>query len=148
MRRDEQAAIQAALALASSGFQPRQHVRRGGSLKWFVLGLSLASIIVIIFAVSHVAKTKKDANSIDQTVKQLGDLRDQYNRALGDTTPNTSIDPNSPEGRGQQELKRLERQLGPLAPPADASGRVHLQTGGSISAEEWERARRSITPGN
>lgn len=56
-----------------------------------------------------------------------------------------SVAPADPlEAQARRELNRLYRETGYGPVPSDAQGRVRLRSGGSISREEWERARRSL----
>ena len=56
-----------------------------------------------------------------------------------------SLDPDSPEAKAQRELKRLREKAGISAPPpTDANGNVHLQGGGTLTREEWEKAQNSV----
>lgn len=63
--------------------------------------------------------------------------------------PSASV-PAAPAGQdplieeAQRTIRRLQEEHGLTPPPADDAGRVHLRSGGSISAEEWERAARSL----
>ena len=70
--------------------------------------------------------------------------------ASSEATPNPQATPESSDplmSEAQRVLARERRNLD-LAPPPnaakDANGRIRLRSGGSISPEEWEAARRKV----
>lgn len=81
-------------------------------------------------------------------------------RARQANTPHTLLPPAGPVGlsgpaqtpavdpltaEAQRAVERADQRLG-LPPPGsvDAQGRIHLRTGGTISKEEWDAARRKV----
>jgi hypothetical protein len=109
----------------------------------------IVTILGVIAAVVAL-RPKSEVGGVD------GDIHDKIaalkakQKELGGATPPSisnpaSLDPDSLEGRAQRELQRLQKKAGVGGPPTDANGNVHLQGGGVISREEWEKARSSVT---
>jgi hypothetical protein len=76
--------------------------------------------------------------------RSLGDMIDQSQPPI--SSPSV-MDPNSVQAQAQREMERLQRQHGLGAPPpVSKDGRVNLQSGGTLSEDEYNRARRAIEP--
>lgn len=113
---------------------------------WAYITVVAAGGIIFLLAVGHLAQTRNTSTAVDHATQVAVENNEKLMKSLdGLLRPSpTPADPNSLEGRAQAELKRMTDQLHGSAPPADPQGSVHLQSGGAVSAEQWERARRSL----
>lgn len=133
---------------APLGYHPQASSRRG------VPAVVIAVVAVLVIAVvGAVAMARSRSHSripgnLDLTpdqMRQIQQFQNSVRQSSGSSDLSSANDPDSPESQARREIKRLEdKGLVPSAPKADAEGRIHLQSGGTISPEEWERARQSI----
>src|SRR5207248_913029 len=122
---------------------------RGG--KGAAIAAVVVAVLVVIVCAAVLLRPHNRSGlpaGIDLTPDQMRQIREFEGRVSqpepAATTPSLP-DPNSPESEARREIKRLEdKGIVPTAPPPDSEGRIHLQSGGTISPEEWERARQSL----
>jgi hypothetical protein len=82
--------------------------------------------------------------AIEANEKLMRQFQDNV-RQSGSISDPGALDPESPTAQARRELKRMEEKgIIPPVPPTDSDGRVHLQSGGTISPEEWQRAKDSL----
>lgn len=118
------------------------------SRRWFLAPLAfllVAAILGGLFFFAFRSRARQTLGPLEQAPKTFGDYANRLRRegGLGDTGANDSeTDPTISQAR--REIERLSGQAGAYAPPVSQDGKVHLQRGGSISPEEYERARRSL----
>jgi len=111
-------------------------------------GLRLIPVVVVVVAVvvlglsaaawlrSRRAGPASDIRSLSAEIEALRAGRPAAVRAE---------EPLSPEAEeARRTIERLQRQHGLTPPPADAEGRVHLRSGGTMRAEEWQRYRDAL----
>jgi hypothetical protein len=122
-----------------------------------LLGLRIALWVILILpallAAGWYAKTRTTGNAIDAqkdaAIKMQEELMkglDERIKASKEQPPGTNeLDPSSPEAQARRELKTIYEKTGVGAPPpTDAEGNVHLQGGGTVTREQWEKARESL----
>lgn len=105
----------------------------------FLLVIGLGALFVIAFQSRHGAVMP----GLDDAQARMNAYADRLRREMDDSTAESGdIDPLTAQAR--REIERLSEQVGGLGPPSDPQGRVHLRSGGTISREQWERARDSL----
>jgi len=131
-------ALPAPAAIAPGRTPPRRDLLR--SALWAAAALLVLGGVVLVARNLRPAREaagsreQAELRAIERQMLHRGDLP-------GPDAPAT--DP--VEARARRELERLRREAGLSTPPTDQAGRVHLGTGGTISAEEWSRARRALS---
>ncbi len=121
------------------------------------LGLRIAIwavlLIPILAAGAYMAFQRRAIGGVDSQAQAAIEANEKLMREFGQqvrqsgsgTSDPDVLDPNSPTAQARREIKRLEEKgVIPTVPPTDAEGRIHLQSGGTISPEEWRRARESL----
>lgn len=123
---------------------PTRPSRRSRTGLWVLLAAALILACAIPLFLRSV-RTGAARSASEQA--ELQRLRQQMLRGdeLPGSQPAEPLEQNSVEARARRELDRLRQEAGLANPPADSSGQVHLQTGGSLSADEWQRAQRALT---
>jgi hypothetical protein len=126
-------------AAMQSSAPARVPARRGS--RWMVIVPVALLILVLAGALFWFASRRHaQTGAIGDIAAQLDALNAQKERILRQNPPALSdpsvLDPDSETARARRELQRLEKKLGNSLPPTDAQGRVHLQGGGTLSAEE------------
>lgn len=113
-------------------------------------GAALLTFVVVLFAALSMQRrpaVTPDTSSTSAPAASSATSPIPSNPAVSpDTTapPALSSDPVTAEA--QKAVEKANRQLG-LPPPSgsvDKQGRIHLKSGGTISKEEWEAARRKV----
>jgi len=118
------------------------------SSRWLtILPVALLFVIVlgVLFAIALRSRSGKSmVPGLDDAQEKVNAYADRLRRELqGVESDSDADDPLTSQVR--REIKRLSGQIGAAAPPADSQGNVHLRTGGTITREEWERARDSVS---
>ncbi len=123
-------------------------------IPWLWLRVTAVSICVLwgLFIAAYYVRMHNQATTIDRQKDAIIEQNERYMRDLDKALHNpaavsdpSALDPNSQEAQARRELERLNKKLdGTAPPPVSPDGRVHLETGGSISAQEWERAKESL----
>jgi hypothetical protein len=110
-------------------------------------------LIPILAAGVYIAFQRRAIGGVDSQAQAAIEANEKLMREFGQQVRQSEsgmsdpdvLDPNSPTAQARREIKRLEdKGVIPTAPPTDAEGRIHLQSGGTISPEEWKRARESL----
>ncbi len=133
---------------APLGYHPQASAKRGGPAIAIAVAAVLVIVVVGAFAMARSRGHRGVPGNLDLSPEQMRQIREFQNsvrQSSGSSDLSSSTDPDSPESQGRREIKRLEdKGLVPSAPKPDSEGRIHLQSGGTISPEEWERARQSL----
>jgi len=99
------------------------------------------------------AKTRASGSAIAGQTDMAIKMQEELTRSLDERikasqqqqTGSGALDPNSAEAQARRELNRFYEKTGVAPPPpTDAEGNVHLQGGGTITWEQWEKARESL----
>ena len=104
--------------------------------------LVLLGAMVVFFSVLALRNTTQHGNTQAPAPLDRRDLPQPPPFAPPQVSTSTGNDSNSETAN---RSAGQERQTGdPNTPPVGPDGRIHLQSGGSITREEWEKARRAI----
>ncbi len=110
-------------------------------------------ILPALLAAGWYAKTHATGTAIDAQKEAAIKMQEELMKGLDERikasreqpSGASSLDPSSPEAQARRELKSIYEKTGVgAAPPTDAEGNVHLQGGGTISKQQWEKARQSL----
>ena len=106
-----------------------------------VCGLA-ALIALACFGYSRVRAASQATDNRARLQNSENRIMQDLNRAMNEPSnqPTDGV-----ESSARRELQRLDRQLGSKQPQSDANGEVHLLGGGTISRDQWEKARRSLS---
>ena len=107
----------------------------------------------MLAAAGYYANVGRTAKGIDSTTQKAIDQMDKMNRSMEKmvnesqspsvSSPST-LDPNSLEAQAHREMERLQREHGVRTPPLGPDGNIHLQSGGTLSPEDYQRARQTL----
>ena len=114
-----------------------------------ILGVTLLGMLA---AASYYAMIGRTARNIDSDTAKAIQQMEQMNRSMeqmiDQSQPSisspTAMDPDSVEAQAKREMERLQREHGVRTPPLGPDGRVHLQSGGALTPEEYDNARRAL----
>lgn len=110
-------------------------------------------ILPVLLAMSWYAKTRSGGNAIEAQKDAAIKMQEELTRSLDERikasqerpTGPGALDPDSTDAQARRELKRIYEKTGVGAPPpTDAEGNVHLQGGGTLTREQWEKTRDSL----
>ena len=125
--------------------------RSNNKLVWFILPLVLAFGLGALIArrpgpVTTPSSKIDGRRELSHSIGDDGPLVDGASRQgrPGSETQVLQGSSDPVESQARRAIDRLSVQAGAAAPPADQDGSVHLQTGGSISREQWEKAQESV----
>jgi hypothetical protein len=111
--------------------------------------LLLAAVVGALFVAA--ASRRKPAGPADNLQAQIEALKKQQSDMMGQGAPGISdvnaLDPDSTEARAQRKLDSLLEKQRSLMAPGSGPGPIHLQGGGTLTREEWERARKAAERG-
>jgi hypothetical protein len=109
----------------------------------------------MVITAGYYANLSRTAQGVDrntqQAIEQLGAMSRSLDQMIDQSQPPSysspaMTNPNSLEARAKREMEKLQRQHGLNPPPVGPDGRVHLQSGGSLSQQEYDRLRRTLEP--
>jgi hypothetical protein len=120
--------------------------RKGGAWKT-VVPVVLILVVAgagLIYAAARNQKAPQAAVTKD-LIQQLDQLKAQSGQQApsSGTSANGPVDPDV--AAAQRAIDKFRRDNPGFAPPTDAQGNVHLQGGGTITREQWERARNAVS---
>ncbi|HZT44145.1 MAG TPA: zinc ribbon domain-containing protein [Chthonomonadaceae bacterium] len=100
-------------------------------------GTALLVFCVVLFSAIHARQANEPHTLLPPPMPPAGPV------GLSGPAEAPAVDPLTSEA--QHAVERANQRLG-LPPPGsvDAQGRIHLRTGGTISKEEWDAARRKV----
>jgi hypothetical protein len=115
-----------------------------------LVGIAMLTFVIVLF----VARARS-GSALSASTGQTGTQTQETQRSASDVAgpaPTTDAQTAPPPVAGdpvEEEARRAVSREGAtlgLPPPATVSpdGRVHLRTGGTISADEWNEARRKL----
>lgn len=119
---------------------PRGQGRRGAPWLLLIPVVAVAILVLGLFAAARLRQRQggpdSDIRSLSAEIEALRAGRPAAAR------PEEPLSPEAEEAR--RTIERLQRQHGLAPPAADPEGRVHLRSGGTMSAEEWQRYRDAL----
>ncbi len=137
------AAAQPAFAPAQASPTPsparRVGVIVGGAAACILVGLTGA---VMVSGRSHPSSGGNRAVAAQQA--ELERMRQQMLHGSDLPQPSSATSSDPTQAAARREIDRLRREAGMADPHADSSGQVHLQGGGSMSADEWRKTQRAL----
>jgi hypothetical protein len=123
---------------------PYRPARKSGA--WMVVVPIVLILAVagggLLYAVSRSGPKSPEAAKTQDLIRQLDQLKSQYGNAPSSAPTDGPVDPDV--AAAQRAIDNFRREHPDMAPPTDAQGNVHLQAGGTITREQWERARSAI----
>lgn len=128
-----------------SGMADIPHVPPPISRRPPTLAIVVAVLALVLMALSIVAVRRLSADRAERRMAELEALKQRLMQERGRLTPRgeASEDLDPTEEQARREIRRLERQLDQM-PFGGGGGDVRLRTGGSMSAQEYERWRREL----
>ena len=114
-----------------------------GSLRGLQIAVGLIAFLIVLFAGWRL--TQKQATSLSTPTAFAPSTPTLPPQAEAPTSPpRESADPATAQAQREIQRFRQENGLYPPDPPPSSDGRIRLRSGGSISQEEWENARRKV----
>ena len=111
---------------------------------WFVVIPVILVLIGVIFYLMSMLNSKK-AGPTDDLHAQIERLKQQEKGMMDNRNKPTGTDEvDETTQAAKREIQRLREKQGLTAPNPDADGSITLQTGGKITSEDWDKARRSL----
>jgi hypothetical protein len=99
-----------------------------------------------VFIAAFRARTQRVASDMEALKRILYQQRQALQREMN-SSDSDAQEYDSLNAQAQREIQRLSGRLEGygLNAPVSPDGRVHLRGGGSISPEQWERTRGTLT---
>jgi hypothetical protein len=120
--------------------------RGGGKGRTWLVAIPIVLAVVALFAFAFAKlQAARSRGPADDLKAQIEALKKQIGQTPNVSTGATEDDPQV--AAAKEQIERLRREHG-IEAPADASGNIHLQSGGTVTREQYQKAVDSLNRSN